>query len=107
MGYIPCSMDHIPCVEDVTENNTNAITLQALEISQASVYYDVGGEWNEDGKIFYRNTAAQQLQLAILGLQLTSLKLLGVDCGCQILPEHATGSLAKLRCFPLYDVKGM
>ena len=83
----------------IIEKITNAATLQALEISQASVYYDIRGEWNEDGKQFYRNTAAQQLQLAILGLQLTSLKLLGVDCGCQILPDQATGSLAKLRCF--------
>ena len=74
-------------------------TLQALEISDALLFYNLSGRGNWEGKEFYRKIAAQQFQVAILALQLTSLKLLRVDCGGQILPEHNIGSLAKLRCF--------
>ena len=77
----------------------NAIIVQALKISHALLYYEDGGRQDWEEKRSHWNTAAaKQFQSVILALQLTSLTLLKVECGCQILPVHNVGSLAKLRC---------
>ena len=97
---------HIQSDKSITDNIRIAATLQALEISHTLLFYDAGGWWNRELKEFYKNTAAQQFQVAILGLQLTRLGIIGVDCGCQILPDRNVGSLAQLRCFPYTTKSG-
>ena len=71
--------------------------LQELEISQARDMY-MRSSWEKDEALM--KAAAHKIQVAILALQLTSLRLIEVDCSGYILPDHK-GSLAKLRCFPL------
>ena len=84
--------------ECASHNIRNATGVQALEISRAFTHCK-DGRWDWDTRPDFKINAAQQFQMAILALQLTSLRLDWADCGGHILPQHTAGNLAKLRCY--------
>ena len=75
----------------------SATFLQTLEISHAHSIGSGSDDWKKGTE--YLKAAAQQFQVAILALQLTSLRIIKVDCSGYILPDHNVGNLANLRCF--------